>query len=41
LILNAEKESVWEEIEAALKQFESGNGFTGPWQMVVAVGEKP
>jgi len=38
---DAEKESVWEEIETALQQFESENGFTGPCEMVVAVGEKP
>ena len=36
-----EKESVWEEIETALQQFESENGFNGPCEMVVAVGEKP
>lgn len=37
----AEKESVWEEIERELQKFESGNGFTGPCEMVVVVGEKP
>lgn len=36
-----EKESVWEEIEQELKKFESANGFTGPCEMVVAMGEKP
>ncbi|HUM47033.1 MAG TPA: class I SAM-dependent methyltransferase [Chitinophagales bacterium] len=36
----AEKESVWEEIEEELKKFESENRFTGPCEMVVAVGEK-
>jgi ubiquinone/menaquinone biosynthesis C-methylase UbiE len=36
-----EKESVWKEIENELKLFESENGFTGPCQMLVAVGEKP
>ena len=35
-----EKESVWEEIEQELKKFETENGFTGPCEMVVAVGEK-
>lgn len=37
----SEKESVWKEIENELQQFESDNGFTGPCEMVVAVGEKP
>jgi ubiquinone/menaquinone biosynthesis C-methylase UbiE len=36
-----EKESVWEEIEKELQKFESENGFVGPCEMVVAVGEKP
>ena len=36
-----EKASVWEDIESELKTFESGNGFTGPCEIVVAVGEKP
>ena len=35
-----EKESVWGEIEKELQQFESENGFVGPCEMVVAVGEK-
>lgn len=35
-----EKQSVWEEIELELKKFETDNGFTGPCEMVVAVGEK-
>jgi ubiquinone/menaquinone biosynthesis C-methylase UbiE len=35
-----EKEAVWQEIEAELKQFETQNGFVGPCEMVVAVGEK-
>lgn len=38
---DAEKESVWEEIETELKKFETENGFEGPCEMVVAVGEKP
>ncbi len=37
----AEKESVWEEIEKELQKFESENSFAGPCEMVVAVGEKP
>jgi ubiquinone/menaquinone biosynthesis C-methylase UbiE len=37
---DAEKESVWAEIEKELQTFESENGFVGPCEMVVAVGEK-
>jgi ubiquinone/menaquinone biosynthesis C-methylase UbiE len=37
----SEKESVWEEIEKELQSFETGKGFTGPCEMIVAVGEKP
>ncbi|HEV7333629.1 MAG TPA: class I SAM-dependent methyltransferase [Flavisolibacter sp.] len=36
-----EKDSVWEEIEKELRQFETDSGFIGPCEMVVAVGEKP
>jgi ubiquinone/menaquinone biosynthesis C-methylase UbiE len=36
-----EKQSVWEEIEQELKQFETAEGFAGPCEMIVAVGEKP
>jgi ubiquinone/menaquinone biosynthesis C-methylase UbiE len=36
-----EKDSVWEEIERELIKFEGENGFTGPCEMVVGVGEKP
>jgi ubiquinone/menaquinone biosynthesis C-methylase UbiE len=35
-----EKDSVWEEIETALKQFEINGSFIGPCEMIVAVGEK-
>ncbi|GAA4449818.1 methyltransferase domain-containing protein [Nibrella saemangeumensis] len=35
-----EKESVWDEITKELKNFESENGFVGPCEMIVAVGEK-
>jgi ubiquinone/menaquinone biosynthesis C-methylase UbiE len=35
-----EKQSVWKEIENELKQFETSNGFNGPCEMIVAVGEK-
>jgi len=38
---DTEKENVWEEIEKALRQFETETGFTGPCEMVIAVGEKP
>nr|WP_288837392.1 class I SAM-dependent methyltransferase [uncultured Flavobacterium sp.] len=38
---NAEREAVWDEIERELQAFESEKGFTGPCEMVVAVGEKP
>jgi ubiquinone/menaquinone biosynthesis C-methylase UbiE len=36
-----EKASVWEDIEAELTKFEGENGFVGPCEMVVGVGEKP
>jgi ubiquinone/menaquinone biosynthesis C-methylase UbiE len=35
-----EKLSVWNEIEQQLKAFETDRGFTGPCEMIVAVGEK-
>ncbi len=35
-----ERESIWQEIEKELKNFESINGFVGPCELVVAVGEK-
>lgn len=35
-----QKQAVWEEIEQELTQFETGKGFIGPCEMVVAVGEK-
>jgi SAM-dependent methyltransferase len=35
-----EKLSVWNEIEQQLKAFESDKAFTGPCEMIVAVGEK-
>jgi ubiquinone/menaquinone biosynthesis C-methylase UbiE len=38
---DAEKESVWQEIEQELKKFETTKGFTGPCEMIVAVGQKP
>lgn len=36
----AERESVWDEIEAALSQFEGPNGFEAPCELVVGVGVK-
>lgn len=39
-LTDTEKESVWKEIEEELKKFETDNGFIGPCEMVVAVGEK-
>ena len=38
---DTEKESVWHEIENELKNFETGNRFIGPCEMIVAVGQKP
>lgn len=35
-----EKDSVWEEIETALKKFEVNGSFVGPCEMIVAAGEK-
>ncbi|QBZ98324.1 class I SAM-dependent methyltransferase [Flavobacterium sangjuense] len=40
-LTNTEKEAIWEEIERELQTFESETGFTGPCEMIVAVGEKP
>jgi hypothetical protein len=37
---DAEKQSVWEEIERELGRFRSDQGFVGPCEMVVAVGRK-
>lgn len=39
-LTDPEKQSVWEEIEHELKKFETANGFIGPCEMIVAVGEK-
>ncbi len=36
----AEREAAWQEIEQSLRQFESGNSFEGPCEMIVAVGTK-
>jgi ubiquinone/menaquinone biosynthesis C-methylase UbiE len=37
---DSEKEAVWQEIEREFEKFEGENGFIGPCEMVVAVGEK-
>ena len=39
-LTDTEKESVWQEIEQELKKFETEQGFIGPCEMVVAIGEK-
>ncbi len=36
----AEREATWEEIEAELRQFENGDGFVGPCELVLVAGEK-
>jgi ubiquinone/menaquinone biosynthesis C-methylase UbiE len=36
-----EKASAWREIEEELTKFENGNGFAGPCELVVGVGQKP
>jgi ubiquinone/menaquinone biosynthesis C-methylase UbiE len=38
---DAEKAAAWEEIEFELSKFEDANGFSGPCEMVVGVGQKP
>lgn len=40
VLSDTEKQNVWEEIETELKNFETEDGFVGPCEMVVAVGEK-
>ena len=39
-LADTEKQAVWEEIEQELKKFQTEKGFTGPCEMIVAVGEK-
>jgi len=34
----AERASTWDAIEEALRQFESGEGFVGPCEMLVGAG---
>lgn len=36
-----QRAEVWEEIEAALRQFEGDDGFTGPCEMIVGAGTSP
>jgi hypothetical protein len=36
----AEQEDTWQEIEAALKEFEQNGQFEGPCELVIAVGTK-
>jgi hypothetical protein len=35
-----ERESVWDEVEQALKKFEVDGSFVGPCEMIVAVAKK-
>jgi hypothetical protein len=37
---DAEREETWQEIEEELKQFETGDSFEGPCEMVVGSGVK-
>ncbi len=37
---DAEKDDAWEEIEQALQQFEDGQQFVGPCEMLIAVGTR-
>lgn len=37
---DAEKDEAWEEIEQALKQFENGQQFEGPCEMLIAAGTR-
>jgi hypothetical protein len=34
----AEREKAWSEIEQALSQFETSDGFEGPCELIVAAG---
>jgi ubiquinone/menaquinone biosynthesis C-methylase UbiE len=36
-----EKKAAWQEIEDELSKFENANGFSGPCELVVGVGQKP
>jgi SAM-dependent methyltransferase len=37
----AEREQAWREIEAELRQFESGDGFVGPCQLLIGSARRP
>jgi SAM-dependent methyltransferase len=37
---DAERQSIWDEIEHELRQFEGPDGFTGPCELIVAAGTK-
>jgi len=36
-----EKAAAWEEIQSELSKFEDKNGFSGPCELVIGVGQKP
>ena len=36
-----EKAAAWQEIEDELSKFQNGNGFSGPCELVVGIGQKP
>ena len=40
-LTDVEKASAWNEIEVELSKFQNGNGFAGPCELVVGVGQKP
>ncbi len=40
-VSDEEKKAAWQEIEDELSKFENGNGFSGPCELVVGVGQKP
>jgi len=36
-----QKAAAWQEIEDELSKFENENGFAGPCELVVGIGQKP
>lgn len=38
---DSEKSAAWEEIRVQLTKFEDENGFSGPCELVIGVGQKP
>ncbi len=36
-----ERESIWDEVEEAMRRYESPDGFIAPCESLVAVGYKP